>query len=86
MIPSGILRGLIPSETNGALGIWTTFKSMSINIFFIKFLELLLISTQKFILMLTPFFGHISFDTHLELMECGSADGAMVISLQESCQ
>ena len=36
--------------------------------------------------VLTPFFGHVSFDTHLEVMECRSADGAMVISLQGSCR
>jgi len=36
--------------------------------------------------LLTLFFGHVSFDTHLELMECRSADGAMVISLQGSCR
>ena len=31
-------------------------------------------------------FGHVSFDTHLELMKCKSADGAMVTSLQGSCR
>ena len=36
--------------------------------------------------VLTPFFGHVSFDTHLELMESRSADGTMVTSLQGSCR
>ena len=31
-------------------------------------------------------FGRVSFDTHLELMKCRSADGAMVTSLQGSCR
>ena len=31
-------------------------------------------------------FGHVSLDTHLELMKCRSADGAMVTSLQGSCR
>jgi len=30
-------------------------------------------------------FGHVSFDTRMELMGCRSADGAMVTSLQGSC-
>ena len=36
--------------------------------------------------VLTPIFGHVSFDTHLEIMERGPADGAMVTSLQGSCR
>jgi len=31
-------------------------------------------------------FGHVYFDTYLELMKCRSADGAMVTSLQGSCR
>jgi len=31
-------------------------------------------------------FGHVSFDTHLELIRCKSADGAVVTSLQGSCR
>ena len=31
-------------------------------------------------------FGHVSFEAHLELMKCRSADGAMVTSLQGSCR
>jgi len=34
-------------------------------------------------LLLTPFFGHVSFNTHLELMGCRSADGAVVTSTGE---
>jgi len=31
-------------------------------------------------------FGHVSFNTHLELMVCRSADGVVVTSLHGSCQ
>ena len=31
-------------------------------------------------------FGHVSLDTHLELMKRRSTDWAMVASLQESCR
>jgi len=31
-------------------------------------------------------FGHVSFDTHLELMRCRSVDGAVVTSLQGGCR
>ena len=39
-----------------------------------------------FILSVDTGFGHVSFDTRLELMGCRSADGAMVTSLQGSCR
>jgi len=31
-------------------------------------------------------FGHVSFDTHLEIMRCRLADGAVVTGLQGSCR
>jgi len=37
---------------------------------------------SKMPLLLTPFFGHVSFNMHQELMGCRSADEAVVTSLQ----